>query len=72
MAASLGETCRRARQDAGVRSIDIATTARVSEATISKFEHGVGWRRETDAIVAAYEHECGLPERALWRRAVER
>lgn len=46
-------------------------TAGVSEATISLFERGKGgWRRRMDEIVAAYEHELGLPDGELWRRAI--
>lgn len=72
VAGDLGRVCREARIAAGLRSIDIATAAGVSEGTVSKFELGRGgWRRETDAIVAAYERECGLEPRELWRRAAD-
>lgn len=70
MVGRLGETCRQAREDAGLRALDIATAAGVSEATVSRFERGTGWPLRTDAIVAAYERECGLPPGELWRRAV--
>lgn len=66
----LGAVCREARLAHQLRLIDIATIAGVSEATISNFEAGQGWRRQTDDIVIAYERECGLPPGELWRRAI--
>lgn len=70
MAADLAVVCRRARIEAGLRGIDIATAAGVSEPTISRLENGVGWRRNAERVVAAYERECGLPPGELWRRAI--
>lgn len=70
MAERLGEVCRGARVDAGRHAIDIATAAGVSEATISRFERGDGWRRQTDEIVAAYAAETMVEPLELWRRAV--
>lgn len=72
MAAKLGAACREARAKAGVHALVIAQAAGVSEATISRFEAGTGWRVETDAIVEAYERECGLRPGTLWRRAVRK
>lgn len=70
MAVKLGAQCRRARIEAGLRTIELAHAAQVSEATISRFEQGVGgWKWATDEIVAAYERECELPSGELWRRA---
>lgn len=71
MAERLGGVCRQARLDAGRHALDIATAAGVSEATISRFEAGDGWRWKTDEIVAAYATETGLTALALWRRAVD-
>ena len=68
--ATLGRVCRHAREHAGIRAIDIATAAGVSEAAVSRFERGEGWPRRVDDIVATYERECGLPPRELWRRAI--
>lgn len=70
MAGRLGRVCRDAREEAGLRQLEIAMTAGVSGYTISMFEHGRGWKRDVEAIVAAYEKECGLPEDELWRRAI--
>lgn len=72
MAVRLGEVCRQARLAAGVRAIEVAMTAGVSEPTLSKFESGYrgAWRMKTDDIVEAYERECGLTDGSLWRLAV--
>jgi hypothetical protein len=52
--------------------IDIATRAGVREPTIHRFERGEGWRRDTDAIVAAYAQELGIKPEDVWRAAVDR
>jgi hypothetical protein len=65
----LGTVCQEARLEAGLKLIDIALAAGVSESVVSNFEEKAGWRRKTDAIVAAYEQELGLLPGELWRRA---
>lgn len=72
MAARLGQACRQERRRAGLRMIDVAVEAGTSESTIHNFERGNGWRRETDAIVAAYATLCKTTERELWQRALGR
>jgi hypothetical protein len=68
--------CREARIEAGVTALAVVVQARamgarnVSEPTLTRFEQGAGWRRDTDLIVAAYAHECGVELMTLWRRAV--
>lgn len=71
MVARLGTQCRRARLQADLRAIDIASSAGVSEAVISRFERGERWPKQLDEIVAAYERECGLPRLEIWRRAID-
>lgn len=70
MAARLGRAARTAREKAGYTLMEIAVHADVSQTTIHRFEYGDGWRRETDAIVAAYAELCGITEEALWRAAL--
>lgn len=70
MAASLGRAARAAREQAGVTLMEIAVEANVAQTTVHRFEAGDGWRRETDAIVAAYAKLCGVEEAELWRRAL--
>jgi transcriptional regulator with XRE-family HTH domain len=70
MAARLGKACRDARLEAGLHAIAVAHAAGVSEATVSRFEAGGRWRRETDRIVAAYASECRLEVDDLWMRAL--
>jgi transcriptional regulator with XRE-family HTH domain len=72
MAARIGAAARAARTDAGLELLDIARAASVSEATVSRFEIGHGWRRETDRIVAAYAVELGTTPETLWRAALDR
>lgn len=55
---------------AGIPLLEIATAAGVSEATLSRFEQGDGWRRQTNQIVTAYAHACGTTERDLWQAAL--
>lgn len=71
MATRLGQTCRRARRAAGVRQIDIASAAGVSHTTISHFEQGRWWHRQTDEIVNAYAELCATTPEALWRAALD-
>lgn len=72
MADRLGKECRAARQAADLSLLDIAQAAGVSEAAVSRFERGEAWPRRVDALIAAYERECGLPADELWRRAIRR
>lgn len=51
--------------------IDVAVEAGVSESTVHYFERGTAWRKDTDAIVAAYAKFAGLRSEDLWRRAVD-
>jgi transcriptional regulator with XRE-family HTH domain len=71
MASRLGHVARRRRRLAGLRMIDIAHAAGVSESTISNFELGIRWVQQTDEIVAAYAQLCGTSDAALWIAAAE-
>lgn len=71
MDARIGRAARAARQHAGLDLRYVALFAGVSEATLSRFENGGGWRRETNAIVIAYADACGTTARDIWRAAVE-
>ena len=70
MDARLGRAARTARLHAGLGLLDVAQAAGVSEATISRFERGEGWRRETNTIVDAYAQVCGTTPNDLWRAAL--
>ncbi len=72
MAARLGQECRQRRRDAGLRQIDISTEAGVAEATISHFEAGRWWLRDTDRIVDAYAELLDTTPEAIWRSAIDR
>lgn len=74
MAARLGATCRQARRAARprVRQIDVATRAGVGEKTVTHFEAGRWWVRETDAIVQAYADLLDTTPLELWRAALNR
>lgn len=67
----LGRVAREARLAAGRSQIEVATTAGVSHAVISRLESGGRWPRDPDRIVAAYAAECGVSERKIWGQAVE-
>lgn len=68
----LGRVAREAREEAGLKQIDIATTARVSHVVISNLERGFRYPERLDEVISAYEEECGLETGALWKRAAER
>ena len=70
MAAKLGRVCRDARTQAGLRLIDIALEADVSQGTVHYFERGDWWIGKTDAIVDAYARLCGVPALELWHAAL--
>jgi transcriptional regulator with XRE-family HTH domain len=67
----LGQAARAARKEAGLRQIDIATTAGVSHVTISEFERGAGWPERLDAILDAYAAETGCEQIDLWVAALD-
>lgn len=69
MLQQLGRVAREAREDAGLRQIDIATAAGVVHAVISNLERGFRYPERLDEVVDAYEKECGLPVGEIWRRA---
>jgi len=57
---------------ADLTQLDIAVTAGVSHATVSRFERAAGWPLNPDQVVSAYEKEIGLESGELWKRAAER
>jgi transcriptional regulator with XRE-family HTH domain len=67
----LGSAARRIRVEAGLDLIDIERVSGVSQPTLSRFENGIGWRRETNAIVDAYAMACNLTPEYIWRLALE-
>lgn len=70
----LGHTCRLARLHAGLRQLDIATTAGTSNATVSRFENATRWplSPDVDTLVRAYARETDTPSRDLWASAIQR
>ena len=67
----LGRAARRARKRAGLRQIDIATTAGVSHTIISSFELAAAWPERLDEILEAYAEETGREQIDLWSDALE-
>lgn len=72
MLLQLARVAREARLAAGLRQLDIATTAGVSHETISRLERAQSWPKDLDEVVSAYEAECGLSGGELWKRAAAR
>jgi transcriptional regulator with XRE-family HTH domain len=68
----LAATAREARRQAGLRQIDIATTAGVAHTIISAFELAEHWPQRIDEIIAAYAQELGCDPTDLWGAAVQR
>jgi len=69
---ALASVARDARVAADLTQLDIATAAKVSHATISRFERAEGWPQDVGAIIDAYETECGLRPGTLWKLAAEK
>lgn len=67
----LGRTCLAARISAGIKQIDIASTAGVSEGAVSRFETGRNTPRDLDRLVAAYAEECEAAPYELWLAALD-
>lgn len=72
MLKELAIVAREAREAAGLSQIDIAVSAHVTDATISRFESGNRRPRGLEQIVRAYAVECGTTEQVLWGRALAR
>lgn len=68
----IGEASRDARRQAGLRQLDVATTAGVSHVTISRFERGKSWPLDPDRVVAAYAEELRVDPIELWTAALDR
>ena len=66
----LGSVARQARLHADLRQIDIATTARMSHATVSRFETGQAWPQDPDRLIAAYAEETSSSAVSFWARAL--
>ena len=71
MGPRIGRALRDARKHAGLRLIDVAGPAGVSQAVLSRFERGHGWPRNPDAVVVAYAEACGLEPEDIWRAALD-
>lgn len=71
MDALLGQAARNARTRSGLRLIDIAAQAGLSQAALSRFERGWGFPMQTDEVVAAYAQACGLRPEDIWRAALD-
>lgn len=71
MSVHLGRAAQQFRQRHGFTMLDVATRARVSEATVHNFETGRGWRRRTDEIVQAYATEAGVDASVIWQSALD-
>lgn len=67
----LGSACRRIREQAGLDLIDIATTAHVSQSTVSRFELGQGWVRATNTLVDTYADVGALTPEDVWKIAID-
>lgn len=69
MLRTLGRVAQEARLEAGLTQARIAAAAGVTDPVISFLERGIRYPRALDAVVSAYETECGLSEGELWKRA---
>lgn len=73
MAYWLGRAAHELRSDTDVLMVDIASAARMSEGSVSRFEQGKnkGFPNEADKIVEAYARELDLDAAAVWDFAMD-
>jgi DNA-binding XRE family transcriptional regulator len=67
----IAAVCRDARLAAGRKQVHIAAAVDVSEATVNRFERGLGWPRDPDGMIAAYAEEVEVAPLELWARAID-
>lgn len=72
MLEALGREASEARRERGVTQLDVATSARVSTAVVSRFENGLRWPEEVERVIAAYAQETGVRTDELWERGLKR
>src|SRR5262245_3453246 len=65
----LGRACRQAREEHNVKQVRIAAAVDVNQATIARFEDGVAWPRNPEAVLLAYASELFMDVRLLWLHA---
>ena len=69
----LGEACKEARGEAGVRPTGVADLAGYNAiTTITRFEKGTAWPRNPDVVVNAYAATTGVSVFDLWGEALDR
>jgi transcriptional regulator with XRE-family HTH domain len=69
MLQELGRVARETREAAGVRQIEIASAAGVTEPVISNLERGIRFPEKLEKVVDGYEDRCRLKRGDLWRAA---
>lgn len=67
----LATVCRDCRKANGQTQIQVATEARVSHTTISRFERVEGWPKHLEEVIEGYAVVCDTDAAELWRRAIE-
>lgn len=68
----LARACKAAREAAARKQVHVAASANVDQSTITRFEKGLAWSRDTDKIVAAYADDLDVPPIWLWQEALRR
>jgi hypothetical protein len=71
---AIAAVCRKARKDADVKQVHIASLADVDQSTIARFERAEGWPRNphnVGVIVSAYADYLELDPRALLKEAID-
>lgn len=71
MDAKLGKAARLARRQHGLRIIDVATLAGLTESGLSKWERDARFSPRTNQIVAAYAEALRIEPEDLWRAALD-
>lgn len=66
----IAEAARRMRVEHARLHSHIAASFSKDQSTVSRFEKGTGWSRDTDGLVAAYADDLGVAPREIWERAL--
>lgn len=69
----LGAAAREARVKAGRLQVHIAAELGAkTDATVRRFEQGLHWPRDPDAMVNAYARDLDIDAREIWAAALKR
>lgn len=66
----LSEALKAARVAAGRKQVHVAAALDRNQSTIHRFESGLGYPQDLDAVIAAYADDLGVDVLVLWEAAI--